>query len=83
MEGLIYRLCGVDPTREQRWTAYTAAMLLFSLAGMLLLYAIQRLQGFLPFNPAGLGPVPADLAFGTAASFTTNTNWQSYVPETR
>jgi len=82
VEGLIYRMAGVNPAVEQRWTTYTAAMLLFNLAGMLLLYAIQRLQGFLPFNPAGLGALPPDLAFGEAASFTTNTNWQSYVPET-
>jgi len=82
VERLIYWLAGVDPAAEQRWTTYTAAMLLFNLAGMLLLYAIQRLQGFLPFNPMEVGAVPPDLAFGEAASFTTNTNWQSYVPET-
>jgi potassium-transporting ATPase potassium-binding subunit len=74
-----------------RWTEYAAAMLLFSLISMLLLYAVQRLQGILPLNPQGLPGVdtPASAtggfvasAFNTAASFTTNTNWQSYVPET-
>ncbi|HEX2923052.1 MAG TPA: potassium-transporting ATPase subunit KdpA, partial [Chloroflexota bacterium] len=82
VEAAIYRLSGVDENAEQRWTVYAAAMLLFNLAGMLLLYAIERLQGFLPLNPAGLGGVAPDLAFNTATSFTTNTNWQSYVPET-
>jgi len=82
LEALIYRLCGVDENAEQRWTGYTAAMLLFNLAGMLVLYGFERLQGFLPLNPTGLGGVPPDLAFNTAVSFTTNTNWQSYVPET-
>src|SRR5450830_1294866 len=81
LEALIYRLCGVDENAEQRWTGYTAAMLLFNLAGMLVLYGFERLQGFLPLNPTGLGGVPPDLAFNTAVSFTTNTNWQSYVPE--
>ncbi|HEX5505725.1 MAG TPA: potassium-transporting ATPase subunit KdpA, partial [Thermomicrobiales bacterium] len=82
VERLIYRLCGVDPAAEQRWTVYTAAMLLFNLAGLLLLYALQRAQGLLPLNPRGLGGVSPALAFNTAVSFTTNTNWQSYVPET-
>ncbi len=81
VEQIIYRICGVDPATEQRWTAYTAGMLLFSLVSMLALYAIQRLQGVLPLNPQGLPAVGPDLAFNTAASFTTNTNWQSYVPE--
>ncbi len=77
----IYRLCGVDQTAEQRWTGYAAAALLFSLSGMLLLYGLQRLQGLLPLNPQGFGPVAPDLAFNTAASFTTNTNWQAYSGE--
>ncbi len=60
------------------WTEYAAAMLLFSLVGMLVLYGIERLQQFLPLNPQGFGPPAPDLAFNTAASFTTNTNWQAY-----
>ncbi len=82
VERVIYRVCGVDPTVEQSWVGYAVGMLLFSLVGMALLYAIQRLQQVLPLNPQGLGPLSTDLAFGEAASFTTNTNWQSYVPET-
>jgi len=82
VERVIYRLSGVDPEAEQRWTGYAAGVLLFNLAGMLLLCFLERMQGFFPLDPAGLGGVPQDLAFGTAASFTTNTNWQSYVPET-
>jgi K+-transporting ATPase ATPase A chain len=82
VEGLIYRLCRVDPVVEQRWTAYAVSMLLFSLVGMLVLYLLMRVQGVLPLNPQGFGGVAPDLAFNTAASFTTNTNWQSYVPET-
>ena len=74
----LYRLAGVDETTEQHWVTYAVSMLLFNLAGMLLLYAMQRLQGMLPLNPQGMGAVPADLAFNTAASFTTNTNWQNY-----
>ncbi len=77
----IYRLCGVNETAEQRWTGYTVAALLFSLSGMLLLYGLQRLQGLLPLNPQGFGPVAPDLAFNAAASFTTNTNWQAYSGE--
>jgi K+-transporting ATPase ATPase A chain len=81
LEKLIYRLTGVDEAREMRWTEYAVAMLLFSVVSMLALYLMQRLQGTLPFNPQHLGAVAPDLAFNTAASFTTNTNWQSYVPE--
>lgn len=81
VERLIYRLTGVDETREMRWTEYAVAMLLFSIVSMLALYLIQRLQGVLPLNPQKLPGVAPDLAFNTAASFTTNTNWQSYVPE--
>jgi K+-transporting ATPase ATPase A chain len=78
VERLIYRLCGVNPRQEQHWTIYTAAMLIFNLAGMVLLYALQRLQHLLPLNPQGFDPPSADSAFNTAASFTSNTNWQSY-----
>jgi potassium-transporting ATPase potassium-binding subunit len=82
LERGIYRLCGVDERREQGWVAYGVAMLLFSLAGFLSLYALMRLQAVLPFNPAGQSAVEQGLAFNTALSFVTNTNWQSYVPET-
>jgi K+-transporting ATPase ATPase A chain len=82
IERLIYRLTGVDDRREMRWTEYAMTMLAFSVVSMLMLYAILRLQGLLPFNPQGLPGVGPDLAFNTAASFTTNTNWQSYVGET-
>jgi len=78
----IYWLCGVDGKREQSWVVYAVAMLLFSLAGFLTLYALMRLQALLPFNPAGQSAVEQGLAFNTAMSFDTNTNWQSYVPET-
>ncbi len=81
IERLIYRLAGVHPETEQSWVEYAVAMLLFSAAGMLLLYALQRLQGLLPLNPQGLSAVAPDLAFNTAASFTTNTNWQAYAGE--
>jgi K+-transporting ATPase ATPase A chain len=85
IERLTYRLTRVDPTREMRWTEYAAAMLLFSLVSMLVLYLLQRLQGVLPFNPQHLAGVDASSftgsSFNTAASFTTNTNWQSYGPE--
>src|SRR5438445_1402419 len=75
VERLLYRLTGVDEDHEMRWTEYAFAMLLFSVASMLLLYLIQRLQRFLPFNPQKLGAVnPPHLAFYTAASFTINTN---------
>src|SRR5690348_3342484 len=83
VERLIYRLTGVDEQHEMRWTEYAVAMLLFSAVSMLVLYAMQRLQGVLPFNPQKLpGVSPAHLAFNTAASFTTNTNWQAYSGET-
>src|SRR3954449_8541349 len=83
LELLIYRTTGVDEEHEMRWTEYAISMLLFSLVSMLVLYCMQRLQGYLPFNPQKLGAVsPAHLAFNTAASFTTNTNWQAYSGET-
>jgi len=82
VERLIYRLTGVDENSEMRWTEYAISMLLFSLVSMVVLYAMERLQGYLPFNPQKFGAVntPA-LAFNTAASFTTNTNWQNYSGE--
>jgi K+-transporting ATPase ATPase A chain len=82
LERLIYRLTGVDDRHEMRWTEYGLTTLAFSLVSMLGLYALMRLQAVLPFNPQGLGAVAPDLAFNTAASFTTNTNWQSYAGET-
>jgi len=78
IERLTYRLCGVDPQKEQSWKGYTVSMLIFSLVTMLVTYAILRLQGILPLNPQGFSGVADHLAFNTAASFTTNTNWQSY-----
>ena len=83
VERVIYRLCGVNPEEEQKWTGYVIAMLLFSVAGMLLLYLLERTQQWHPafLNPQGLGPVEQRLAFNTAASFTTNTNWQNYTGE--
>ncbi len=82
IERLIYRFSGIDETHEMRWTEYVVVMLLFSLVTMLVTYAIERLQHLLPLNPQHLAAVAPDLALNTAASFTTNTNWQSYVPET-
>ncbi|MDX6446855.1 MAG: potassium-transporting ATPase potassium-binding subunit [Blastocatellia bacterium] len=86
MERLIYKLTRVDEKREMRWTEYAGSMLLFSVVSMLVLYLIQRLQGVLPLNPQHLPGVDSTTftgsSFNTAASFTTNTNWQSYVPET-
>src|SRR5229473_4515470 len=78
VERAIYRVCGVHPGTEQDWIEYAVAMLLFSAAGMLLLYGMERLQYYLPLNPQKFGAVAPDLAFNTAASFTTNTNWQAY-----
>jgi K+-transporting ATPase ATPase A chain len=82
IERLTYAICGVDPSKEQHWTGYAIGMLLFSLVGFLFLYALMRLQAVIPFfNPAGQAAVGPDLAFNTAVSFVSNTNWQSYVPE--
>lgn len=80
-ENLLYRVTGINPDEEMTWPAYTVAMLIFSAASLLLTYLVQRLQLVLPLNPQHLANVPADLAFNTAVSFTTNTNWQAYVPE--
>jgi len=83
VERLLYRVTGVDEDHEMRWTEYAISMLLFSLVSMIVLYLMERLQGYLPFNPQKLGAVnPSALAFNTAASFTTNTNWQNYSGET-
>ncbi len=82
IERALYRASGIDEKDEQHWLTYTVAMLAFSIAGFAALYAIQRLQGVLPLNPAGMTAVEPYLAFNTSASFVTNTNWQSYVPET-
>ena len=81
VERLFYRFCGVDPRKEQTWTQYTRALLVFSLVGLLFTYAVLRLQHVLPLNPQKFGPLKPDLAFNTAASFTTNTNWQNYAGE--
>ena len=82
VERLFYKVGGVDPTREQGWRGYAVAMLVFNLAGILFLYALLRLQALLPLNPQGFAAVPGHLAFNTAISFVTNTNWQSYGGET-
>jgi K+-transporting ATPase ATPase A chain len=81
VERLIYRLCGVRPGDEMSWKTYAVALLLFNLLGVVAVYALQRLQGVLPLNPAGIGGVAPDLSFNTAVSFATNTNWQSYSGE--
>jgi K+-transporting ATPase ATPase A chain len=82
VEGVFYRAAGVDPQRSQGWLGYAGALLAFNLAGFLLLYAMLRLQGVLPLNPQGFEGVSPHLAFNTAVSFVTNTNWQSYGGET-
>ena len=82
LERLIYKLSGVRPGNEMGWKTYAATMLLFNLAGVLEVYALQRLQGLLPLNPQQLGAVSPDSSFNTAVSFATNTNWQGYGGET-
>ena len=82
LERFIYWSCGVDETEEQSWRTYAVSMVLFGVAGFVTLYVLQRLQWYLPFNPQGEAGVDPVLAFNTAVSFVTNTNWQSYVPET-
>jgi potassium-transporting ATPase potassium-binding subunit len=82
IEKILYRLTGVDEAAEMGWKEYAGAMLIFSGVTMAVLYLIERVQNWLPLNPQKLAAVPPDLAFNTAASFTTNTNWQAYVPET-
>jgi len=81
VERLIYKLTGIDEEHEMKWTEYAIAMLVFSFVTMIVTYAIERMQHWLPLNPQGLANVEPALALNTAASFTTNTNWQSYVPE--
>ena len=81
LEKITYRLMGVNAEREQDWKQYTIAMLLFSAVTCIFTYAILRLQNHLPLNPQGFGALSPDLAFNTAVSFTTNTNWQSYSGE--
>jgi potassium-transporting ATPase potassium-binding subunit len=81
VERLVYRVSGVDETKEHDWMQYTIAMLVFSAVGLLLTYLIQRVQHLLPLNPDKMGPVAPDLAWNTAVSFTTNTNWQAYSGE--
>ncbi|MBN9218115.1 MAG: potassium-transporting ATPase subunit KdpA [Mesorhizobium sp.] len=78
LERGLYRICGTSDREEQHWTTYAVALLLFNLAGFLVLYVLQRVQGGLPYNPASMSAVDAALAFNTAASFMTNTNWQNY-----
>jgi K+-transporting ATPase ATPase A chain len=82
LESWLYRFCGIDPAAQMGWKHYALALLVFNALGALLLYALQRLQGWLPLNPQHFGPPSADSAFNTALSFVTNTNWQSYTPET-
>jgi K+-transporting ATPase ATPase A chain len=81
IERAVYRVTGVDPEREQRWNVYAVSVLAFSLMSVLIVYGFQRLQAWLPLDPAGLDNVPAPLSFNTAVSFTTNTNWQNYSGE--
>ena len=78
VENALYRVSGIDSRREQHWLTYTVAMLLFHVGGVLIIYGLMRLQGLLPFNPAGQSAVAPDLSFNTAISFITNTNWQNY-----
>ena len=82
VERLLYRASGVDETREQGWVTYAFSVLFFSVAGFVTLYLLQRLQGYLPFNPQGQANIEQSSAFNTAVSFVSNTNWQSYTPET-
>ncbi len=82
LERWIYRCCRIDQEQEMTWKAYAGGLLIFNLAGFLAVYLLQRLQGFLPLNPHGFAAVPPDLAFNTAVSFVTNTNWQAYGGET-
>ena len=78
LERLTYRICGVNPQSEMRWTSYAAATLSLGFVSLLAVYALERLQAWLPFNPQQLPNVSADLSFNTAVSFATNTNWQAY-----
>jgi K+-transporting ATPase ATPase A chain len=82
VERFVYRVCGIDEEREQRWTVYALSLLAFSVASVLLLFLLQRVQHWLPLNPTDMQSVPPPLAFNTAVSFVTNTNWQNYSGET-
>ena len=82
VEAAIYKLCGIDETLEQHWTRYAGGILVFSVVSLLFTYILLRVQKWLPLNPQGLGNLGQDLAFNTSASFSTNTNWQAYTPET-
>jgi K+-transporting ATPase ATPase A chain len=82
LERITYRIAGVDPAREMAWTRYAIAVMVFNVLGLFMVYALQRLQGWLPLNPQGLGAVTPDSSFNTAVSFATNTNWQGYGGET-
>jgi len=81
-ERVLYKTCGIDPEREMHWTEYAVAVMAFNILGLLAVYALQRLQAFLPLNPQGMAAVSPDSAFNTAVSFATNTNWQGYGGET-
>src|SRR5260370_41478438 len=83
VERVFYRLCGTKESEEQHWLTYGFGMLVFHVVGFASLYALQRLQNYLPFNPQDQSAISPDSSFNTAVSFTTNTNWQSYPPETR
>ena len=82
LERLLYRAAGVDPRAKMRWSDYAGALLVFNIAGLLVVYALQRLQGEIFLNPDGLGAVAPDLALNTAISFASNTDWQAYSGET-
>src|SRR5262249_57615006 len=82
LERLIYKASGVEPGKEMGWKTYALTMLLFNLAGLLAVYTLQRIQGVLPLNPAGLGAVSPDSSFNTAVIFATNPNWQGYRTQT-
>src|SRR5664280_97285 len=82
VERLVYRISGVSPAAEMSWQRYAVAVLAFSFAGFVMLYALMRVQGWLGLNPENMAAVPPDLSFNTAVSFITNTNWQAYGGET-
>ena len=82
LEASVYKFCGIDETAEQHWTRYAGSILAFSAVSLLFTYILLRVQRWLPLNPQGLGNLGQDLAFNTSASFSTNTNWQAYTPET-
>jgi len=81
IERMIYRLCGISPNEEMSWVRYSLAMLIFNVAGLLVVYLLLRVQAWLPLNPQQMGNMPPDLAMNTAISFASNTNWQAYSGE--